>query len=330
MKLVLVGATGLVGQEMIKVIEEICLPVDEFIPVASKRSVGKSVEYNQRQYQVINISQALEKNPDIVLYSAGSEISLQTAKLFAELGAFVVDNSSAWRMYDDVPLVVPEVNVSTITEHTKIIANPNCSTIQLVVALNPLHKRYKLRKIVISTYQSVTGTGAAAVKQLFDERSGQKAEMVYPHQIDLNCFPHGGSFLDNGYTTEEMKLVYETRKILNDNNLEIESTVVRIPVLGGHSESVYLEFEKSLTEKEVREILQTAPGIQVEDDPQNNRYPTPLSVQGKNETFVGRIRLGLYQSNILQMWIAADNLRKGAATNAVQIANYIHSTFLRK
>lgn len=330
MKLALVGVTGLVGREMVKVIEEMKLPVSQFIPVASERSRGMKIEFNTKQYEVTVISQAIEQKPDMVLYSAGSDISLKTAQLFAEKGAFVIDNSSAWRMYNNVPLVVSEVNLSSVTEVTRIIANPNCSTIQLVAALNPLHNRYKLRRIIVSTYQSVTGTGIAAVKQLFAERAGEHPEMVYPHPIDLNCFPHGGSFLDNGYTTEEMKLVDETKKILNDYSLEIESTVVRIPVVGGHSESVFAEFEKELDLTEIRDIYLSSPGLIIQDVPEKNIYPTPLTVQGKNETFIGRIRIGLNHKNTLQMWVVADNLRKGAATNAVQIADFVYAAYINK
>lgn len=328
MKLALVGATGLVGREMIRVIEELNFPVDEFIPVASEKSVGKTILFRGKDIQVVSIEHAIQSKPDIALYSAGSEISLRTAGLFSINGTFVIDNSSAWRMYDDVPLVVPEVNIGVITENTKIIANPNCSTIQLVVVLNPLHQKFGIHKVVVSTYQSVTGTGAAAVKQMYSEREGNFNEKVYPHQIDLNCFPHGGSFLENGYTTEEMKLIQETRKILNDDTLEIDSTVVRIPVTGGHSESVYLEFRNEINADEIRNILKSSPGIVVLDDTASNLYPMPLNVQGKNETYVGRIRAGLNSRNSLQLWIVADNLRKGAATNAVQIAQFISENFL--
>ncbi len=328
MKLALVGATGLVGREMIRVIEEFDFPVDEFLPVASAKSVGKTVNFKKSDVNIISIDQAIQRIPDIAVYSAGSEISLKTASLFSAKGTFVIDNSSAWRMYDDVPLVVPEVNISAVTEKTKIIANPNCSTIQLVVVLNPLYHHFGIKKVVVSTYQSVTGTGAAAVKQLFSERAGKFDEKVYPHQIDLNCFPHGGSFLDNGYTTEEMKLVQETRKILNDKSLDIQPTVVRIPVTGGHSESVYIEFSEAVNVDKAREILEFSPGITILDDTSANVYPMPLNVKGKNETFVGRIRAGVDNRFSLQLWVVADNLRKGAATNAIQIAQYISEKFL--
>jgi len=328
MKLALIGATGLVGREIIKVMEEFSFQLKEFIPVASEYSFGKSIYFQNSEYSVTNIENALQKKPDIVIYSAGSEISLKTAKLFAHDGAFVIDNSSAWRMFEDVPLVVPEVNLNAITSKTRIIANPNCSTIQLVVVLNPLHQKFRMKKVVVSTYQSVTGTGAAAVSQLFAERRGEDVRKVYPHQIDLNCFPHGGSFVENGHTTEEMKLIHETHKILNDSKIDIEATVVRIPVTGGHSESVYIEFEQGFSIEEVYELLNNANGIVVMDNPSENVYPMPLIAQGKNEIFVGRIRKGLSANHSLQLWIVADNLRKGAATNAVQIAQHICNNFL--
>lgn len=323
MKLALIGATGLVGRTMISVMEEFKLPVSNFFPVASARSAGKTIEFQKKNFRLIEIDEAIREKPEIVIYSAGSDISRSTAKMFTEYGAYVIDNSSAWRMDEEVPLVVPEVNMKSITKDTHLIANPNCSTIQCVVAIAPLHKHFIIKKLVISTYQSVTGTGAAALAQLMDERSGVQGKKVYPYPIDLNCFPHGGSFQENLYTTEEMKLVNETRKILNDNSLEIEPTVVRIPVKGGHSESVYIEFEHDADRSEIIDILSNSPGIIIQDEPFNDIYPMPLTAAGKNETFVGRIRTGLYGKNTLQMWIVADNLRKGAATNAVQIAEYI-------
>jgi len=328
MKLAIIGATGLVGREIIRVIEEFGFPVSGFIPVASSKSAGNHIKFQQKSFQIVNIEEALRQQPDIVIYSAGSDISRSTAKMFTAYGAYVIDNSSAWRMDEEVPLVVPEVNIDTITKDTHIVANPNCSTIQLVVAVSPLHKRFRIKKLVISTYQSVTGTGASALAQLMNERSGVQGEMVYPHPIDLNCFPHGGSFQENLYTTEEMKLVHETRKILNDYSLEIEPTVVRIPVKGGHSESVYIEFEQNADRAEILKILKSSPGIIIQDDPFHNIYPMPMLSEGRNETFVGRIRTGLYGENTLQMWIVADNLRKGAATNAVQIAEYIMKSFI--
>jgi aspartate-semialdehyde dehydrogenase len=328
MKLVLIGATGLVGREMIRVMEEFRLPVESLIPVASEKSVGKTVDFLNQQIPVIQIHEALLLNPNIVLYSAGSEISLKTAHLFSEKGAYVIDNSSAWRMDKNVPLVVPEVNIGSLRRESRIIANPNCSTIQLVVALSPIYRKYGLKKIVISTYQSVTGTGAAAVKQLMNERKGIGTNKVYPHQIDLNCFPQGGTFLENGFTTEEMKLVHETHKILDDDSIAIEATVVRIPVIGGHSESVFVECDSAIDISAVRVLLSGSQGIIVQDNVTENEYPMPISVQGKNETFVGRIRPGLSGNNTLHMWIVADNLRKGAATNAVQIAQYISENYL--
>ena len=329
MKLALIGATGLVGREMLQVIEEFQLNLEQFIPVASARSLGQSICVFGKEYSIVSLDQALQLKPDIVLYSAGSEISLATAEQFVASGAYVIDNSSAWRMVEHIPLVVPEVNISTIPSVPSIVANPNCSTIQMVVALHPLHRKFGIKRIVVSTYQSVSGTGAAAVKQLHDERNSIPGDKVYPHQIDMNCFPHGGSFLENGYTTEEMKLVHETRKILNDFSIEIEATVVRIPVLGGHSESVFIELNKAANADEVKQLLIDSPGIVVIDNPKEAQYPMPLLAQGKNETFVGRIRTGLYSAHTLQMWIVADNLRKGAATNAVQIAEYIQKNFLQ-
>jgi aspartate-semialdehyde dehydrogenase len=323
MKLALIGATGLVGREMITVMEEFMLPVTQFIPVASSRSAGKTVTYKGTSFPIVSIEEALSLRPHIVMYSAGSEISLKTAESFASAGTYVIDNSSAWRMHNNIPLVVPEVNIHTVTPDTKIIANPNCSTIQLAVVLHPLHVKFRIKKIVISTYQSVTGTGAAAVKQLEAEKTGQAHEKVYPYQIENNCFPHGGSFTENGYTTEEMKLVNETKKILNDTSLLIAPTVVRIPVTGGHSESVYIEFDMPVQPEEIRQTLANAQGIVIQDNPKNNEYPMPLFAKGKNETFAGRIRTGLCGENTAQLWIVADNLRKGAATNAIQIADHI-------
>lgn len=330
MKLAIIGVTGLVGTEILKVIEELKLPITEFYPVASARSIGKKVTLNNKEYSIIDIDEAIEKKPDIAIFSAGSQISIEKAPYFAINGTFVIDNSSAWRMDPTVPLVVPEVNIETINEDTLLIANPNCSTIQLVAAIAPLHKEIGINSIVISTYQSVTGTGVAAVNQLFAEREGKECDKIYPHQIDLNCFPHGGTFVDNGYTTEELKLIYETQKILNDNNIEISPTVVRIPVIGGHSESVFIIFKRDISLEEITTILANSPGIVVQDKPQENIYPMPISAKGKNETFVGRIRTDLFKKNSCQMWIVADNLRKGAATNAVQIAQEVYTRFIKK
>lgn len=330
MKLAVVGVTGLVGNEIIKVIEEFNLPITEFFPVASSKSVGKTVKLFNKDYNVIDIDEAIEKKPDIAIFSAGSKISLEKAPLFAINGTFVIDNSSAWRMDKTVPLVVPEVNIETITKDTLLIANPNCSTIQLVVALAPLHKKIGINSVVISTYQSVTGTGVAAVKQMQDERDGKSATKIYPHQIDLNLFPHGGTFAENGYTTEELKLIFETQKILNDETIEVSPTVVRVPVLGGHSESVFISFKQDINITEVKHILENAEGIVVQDNPIENIYPMPITCMGKNQTFVGRIRSDFFKKNACQLWIVADNLRKGAATNAVQIAIEVYKRFIIK
>ena len=320
MKIALIGATGLVGQMMIQVLEELRFPVESFIPAASERSVGKQVNFGGKAYSVCSLQDAVDQSPDIALFSAGAGVSRQWAGAFADKGCFVIDNSSAWRMDRDIPLVVPEVNPETLSSKTRIIANPNCSTIQLVVALWPLHKTYTIKRLVISTYQSVTGTGAKAVAQLMNERAGIETERIYPHPIDLNCFPHGGDFLDNGYTTEEMKLVAETRKIMGAPDIGITATVVRIPVLGGHSESVNVAFENEYKTEDVCSILSRSAGVTLLDDPENFSYPMPLYASGKNDVFVGRIRRDESIPNGLNLWIVSDNLRKGAATNAVQIA----------
>jgi aspartate-semialdehyde dehydrogenase len=323
MKIAVVGATGLVGNIMLKVLEERGFKAIELLLVASSASVGKKIKYNNKDYEIISMGDAIAKKPDIAIFSAGSDASLKYAPEFAKNGGFVIDNSSAWRMYPEVPLVVPEINASTITKETKIIANPNCSTIQMVMALAPLHNAYKIKRLVISTYQSVTGTGVKAVKQLENEINGIKDAMAYPHQIHKNLFPHGGSFQANGYTSEEQKLVDETRKILSDNNLRITSTVVRVPVTGGHSIAVNIEFENDFTIENVRKLLAEMPGIIILDDVANNSYPMPLLSEGKDEVFVGRIRRDESNPNSLNIWVVADNLRKGAATNAVQIAQYL-------
>jgi aspartate-semialdehyde dehydrogenase len=325
MRIAVVGCTGLVGTEMLKVLEASSLPVSEVIPVASEKSVGKEILFKGKGYRVVSLEAGVTLKPDVALFSAGASVSKEWAPRFTEVGTYVIDNSSAWRMYDEIPLVVPEVNASIITSEHRLIANPNCSTIQLVVAINPLHQRFKIKRIVISTYQSVSGTGAKAIDQLQDERQGKKAEMVYPHPIDLNCFPHGGSFLPNGYTTEEQKLVDETRKIIGDQSIMVSPTVVRIPVLGGHSESVNLEFEHEFSIEEVYKILENSNGITIQDDPSNNLYPMPLFAKGKDDVFVGRVRRDLSQSKSLNFWVVSDNLRKGAATNAVQIAELLVS-----
>ncbi|NWJ52780.1 MAG: aspartate-semialdehyde dehydrogenase [Bacteroidetes bacterium] len=332
MKIAVVGATGLVGSEMIKVLEEQryipLTEITEFYPVASARSVGKEIKFNGKAYKVIGLEDAVALRPDVAIFSAGASTSLAWAPKFAEVGTFVVDNSSCWRMEKNVPLIVPEINANILTKKDKIIANPNCSTIQLVMALAPLHKAYKIDRLVVSTYQSVTGTGVKAVKQLNDERQGLETEKAYPYTIDMNLFPHGGSFLENGYTTEEQKLVDETRKILGDQSIRITSTVVRVPVVGGHSETANIEFENEFDLAEARKLLEEMPGVIVQDDPATNFYPMPLFSHGKDEVFVGRIRRDESNPKTLNLWVVADNLRKGAATNAVQIAAYLKNNNL--
>ena len=327
MKIAIVGATGLVGSVMIKVLEEgRYIPIDkitEFIPVASEKSVGKEVTMNNRKYTVIGVQEAIALKPEIAIFSAGANASREYAPLFAKAGTTVIDNSSAWRMDNDIPLVVPEINASILKKSDKIISNPNCSTIQLVMALAPLHKQFKIKRLVVSTYQSITGTGIKAVRQMANEREGISGEMAYPHPIDRNLFPHGGNFEENGSTTEETKLLNETRKILNDNSIRITSTVVRVPVTGGHSEAVNIEFENDFDLKVVNKILSSTKGIIIQDDPEKAIYPMPRYSEGKDEVFVGRIRRDESQPNSLNMWIVADNLRKGAATNAIQIAAYL-------
>ncbi len=323
MKIAVVGATGLVGQEILKVIEERNVPFDELYMVASERSVGKKITFKGKSYKVISIPDAVNQKPDIALFSAGGGTSLEWAPKFAEVGTVVVDNSSAWRMDPTKKLVVPEINGHVLRIDDRIIANPNCSTIQMVLPLAPLHKKYKITRIVVSTYQSVTGTGKEAVDQMMNERAGKKAEMVYPYKIDLNVLPHIDVFQDNGYTKEEMKMVNETKKILGDDSVKVTATCVRIPTIGGHSEAVNIEFAEDFDLKEVYEILKKTDGVVVEDDVKNNIYPMPINSHGKDEVFVGRIRRDETQPNTLNMWIVADNLRKGAATNAVQIAEYI-------
>lgn len=328
MKVAVVGATGLVGTKMLQVLAERNFPLTELIPVASERSVGKEVEYKGKKYKVVGMTDAIAAKPDVAIFSAGGSTSLEWAPKFADAGITVIDNSSAWRMDPTKKLVVPEINADALTKEDKIIANPNCSTIQMVVALNPLHKKYGIRRIVVSTYQSVTGTGVKAVDQLNGERQkaikGSNGEypMAYKYPIDLNVIPQIDVFLDNGYTKEEMKMVNETRKIMRDENIRVTSTTVRIPVVGGHSESVNVEFEKDFDLKEVREILQSAPGVVVVDDPSTQQYPMPMDAHEKDDVFVGRLRRDDTQPNTLNMWIVSDNLRKGAATNAVQIAEY--------
>ncbi len=324
MKVAVVGATGLVGTKMLQVLAERNFPVTELIPVASEKSVGKEVIFKGKQYKVVSVTDAIKQKPELVLFSAGGSTSLAQAPLFAEVGTTVVDNSSAWRMDPTKKLVVPEVNADVLTADDKIIANPNCSTIQMVVALKPLHDRYKIKRVVVSTYQSVTGTGVKAVEQLFNERRGiNDGPRAYTYPIDLNVIPHIDVFTDNGYTKEEMKMIKETQKIMGDDSIKVTATTVRIPVIGGHSESVNIEFENDFDLAEVRAILEKAPGVLVVDDVANLKYPMPLDAHEKDEVFVGRLRRDESQPNTLNAWIVSDNLRKGAATNAVQIAEYL-------
>jgi aspartate-semialdehyde dehydrogenase len=323
MKVAVVGATGLVGTKMLQILEERNFPVTELIPVASEKSVGKEVIYKGKPYKVVSAADAIKQKPDLALFSAGGSTSLEQAPLFAEAGITVIDNSSAWRMDPTKKLVVPEVNADVLTADDKIIANPNCSTIQMVVALKPLHDAYKIKRVVVSTYQSVTGTGVKAVEQLMNERKGVEGPMAYPYKIDLNVLPHIDVFQENGYTKEEMKMVLETKKIMGDDSIRVTATTVRIPVMGGHSESVNVEFERDFDLTELRDLLSKAPGVIVVDDVANLQYPTPLEAYEKDEVFVGRLRRDETQPNTLNAWIVSDNLRKGAATNAVQIAEYL-------
>lgn len=320
MKVAVVGATGLVGSEMLTVLAARNFPVTELIPVASERSKGKEIQFKGKQYKVVTPDEAIALKPDVALFSAGGGISLTHAPKFAEAGITVIDNSSAWRMDPRKKLVVPEVNGEVLTAEDKIIANPNCSTIQMVVVMNPLHERYGIKRVVVSTYQSVTGTGVKAVQQLNDERAGIDGEKAYPYQIDLNVIPQIDVFQDNGYTKEEMKMIQETNKILGDDSIRITATTVRIPVMGGHSESVNIEFVNEFDLDEVRALLAKQPGLVVVDNPANQEYPMPKDAHGKDEVFVGRIRRDESQPKTLNLWIVADNLRKGAATNTVQIA----------
>lgn len=319
MKLALVGATGLVGRKMMDVLEERKITVHEFLPVASKKSVGTEVQFNGQNHKVRSIEEAVEQKPDVALFSAGGGISTEWAPVFAQKGTYVIDNSSAWRLDPAVPLVVPEINIDVLTGAQHIIANPNCSTIQMLVALAPLHRSYGIERIVVSTYQSITGTGKAAVEQMEHERKGESGPQVYPHKIDKNCLPHCDVFLENDYTKEEMKLMHETRKILDNNEIQVSATAVRVPVVGGHAESINVQLARSFTIDEVKELLATAPGLVLQDDPGNNLYPMPITAQHKDEVFVGRVRRDISHSQCVNLWVVADNLRKGAATNAVQI-----------
>ncbi|MGB1901807.1 MAG: aspartate-semialdehyde dehydrogenase [Flavobacteriaceae bacterium] len=323
MKIAVVGATGMVGTIMMKLLEERNFPVTELIPVASERSVGKSVLFKGNEYKIVGLETAVELKPDIAIFSAGGDTSLAWAPKFAEVDCVVIDNSSAWRMDPTKKLVVPEINANVITGEDKIIANPNCSTIQLVMALAPLHERYKMKRVIVSTYQSVSGTGVKAVRQMENEIHGKSEEMAYPYQIFKNALPHCDVFLENGYTKEEMKLANEPQKILGDNSFAITATAVRIPTAGGHSESVNVQFEENFKLNDVRSILNDMPGVTVQDNPETNTYPMPILAHNKDDVFVGRIRRDESQANTLNMWIVADNLRKGAATNAIQIAEYM-------
>lgn len=323
MKVAVVGATGLVGSEMLNVLTERNFPVTELIPVASERSKGKEVDFKGKKFKVVTPTEAIALKPDVALFSAGGGTSLEYAPLFAEAGITVIDNSSAWRMDPTIKLIVPEVNGDILTAEDKIIANPNCSTTQMVVVLKPLHDKYKIKRVVVSTYQSVTGTGVKAVQQMNDERAGVEGEKVYPYQIDLNVIPHIDVFQDNGYTKEEMKMIQETNKIMGDDSIRVTATTVRIPVVGGHSESVNIEFENDFDLTELRQILQQQEGVIVVDNPANLEYPMPKDAHGKDEVFVGRIRRDESQPNSVNLWIVADNLRKGAATNAVQVAELL-------
>lgn len=322
MKIAVVGATGLVGREILKVLEATSVGVSELLAVASEKSVGKNIMFSGKEYEVISLETALSNTPDIAIFSAGANTSLQWAPKFRDAGTTVIDNSSAWRMDEDVPLIVPEINGNVLTEKDKIIANPNCSTIQLVMALFPLNNKYRLKRVVVSTYQSVSGSGAKGVEQLMNERNNIKGEKFYPHQIDLNVIPQGGDFMEDGYTTEEVKLVNETRKILQ-SDVNVTATVVRVPVIGGHSEAVNVEFRTDFVLDEVKRLLGTMPGVVIFDFPEGNMYPMPILAEGKDEVFVGRLRRDYSQPNSLNMWVVSDNLRKGAATNAVQIAAYL-------
>jgi len=330
MKVAVVGATGMVGRMMLKVLEERNFPVDKILPAASERSAGKEITFRGKQVKVISVMEAVEAHPEVALFSAGGAVSKEWAPVFAENGTVVIDNSSAWRMEKNIPLVVPEINPGAITAADRIIANPNCSTIQMLMALAPLHREYQIKRLVISTYQSVTGTGVRAVAQLENERGGLSGEMAYPYPIELKCIPHCDVFTDNGYTKEEMKLVNETRKIFGNGEIRVTATAVRVPVTGGHSEAVNVEFEREFDLDRVRELLSNAPGVILYDNPAENKYPMPIVAHDRDEVFVGRLRRDFSQERTLNMWVVADNIRKGAATNAVQIAEYMIGAGLLK
>lgn len=320
MKVAVVGVTGMVGRVMLEVLAQRNFPVTELIPVASEKSVGQSIDFKGKSYAVVGLSQAVSLKPQVALFSAGGDVSKEWAEKFAQVGTIVVDNSSAWRMNADKKLIIPEINADVLTKEDRIIANPNCSTIQMLVALAPLHKKYGVKRIVVSTYQSITGTGVKAVKQLENEYQGIKGEMAYHYQIHRNAIPHCDLFEENGYTKEEMKLVRETKKIFGDDSINVTATAVRIPVVGGHSESVNVEFHKDFDLQEVKKLLAEAQGVTLQDNTDTNTYPMPFYAQGKDDVFVGRLRRDESQPNTLNMWVVADNLRKGAATNTIQIA----------
>ncbi len=330
MKVAVVGVTGMVGRVMLKVLEEHQFPISELIAVASQRSIGKEIVFKESTYKVMGMQQAIDAKPDLALFSAGGSTSLEWAPKFAEVNCTVVDNSSAWRMDPNKKLIVPEINAQELTAADKIIANPNCSTIQMVMALAPLQKEYGIQRIVVSTYQSVSGTGKDAVEQMLNERKGTDSPKVYPHTIDMNCLPHCDVFFDNGYTKEELKLLNETRKILNDDTIAVTATAVRVPVKGGHSESINLTLKNEFTIEKVKQLIGEMPGVVLLDKPAENQYPMPLTAEGKDEVFVGRVRRDESFPNSLNLWVVADNLRKGAATNAVQIAQYLVSNHLLK
>ncbi|MCH1453273.1 MAG: aspartate-semialdehyde dehydrogenase [Flavobacteriaceae bacterium] len=323
MKLAVVGATGMVGEVMLRVLSERKFPFTDLIPVASERSVGKKIMCGGNSYEVVGLETAVSMEPDVALFSAGGSTSLKWAPKFAEVGTVVIDNSSAWRMDPEKKLIIPEINAEELTSADKIIANPNCSTIQMLVALAPLQKKYGIQRIVVSTYQSITGTGVKAVQQLENEYNDEKGEMAYPYPIHRNAIPHCDVFMDNGYTKEEMKLVNETHKILNDNSIGVSATAIRIPVVGGHSESINVQLKKGFELEDIRKLLQDSSGLVVQDNPETNTYPMPIYAEGKNEVFVGRIRRDESQDRTLNLWVVADNLRKGAATNTIQIAEYL-------
>lgn len=322
-KIAVVGATGMVGEELLKVLEERNFPIVQLIPVASEKSIGKKIVFRGEAFPIVGLQTAIDMKPAIALFSAGGEMSLEWAPKFAEKGITVIDNSSAWRMSAEHQLIVPEINGHLLTKEDKIIANPNCSTIQLVMCLNPLHHRYQIKRVIVSTYQSISGTGTKAVKQMENERKGEKGEMAYPYPIDQNCLPHCDVFLENDYTKEEMKLTNETKKILRDDSILVSATAVRVPVQGGHSESVNVEFEKDFEIADIKKMLHETPGVLLQDQPDVNKYPMPLFAKGRDEVFVGRIRRDHSHPKAINFWCVADNLRKGAATNAVQIAERV-------